>query len=459
MAETAGPPTVVFVTGKLAEPALRKVVGEIAGKSRIEPVVIVLPISVAALLTTDWVARHLEVPAGAKRIVLPGLCGGELEKLQSTTGVPVERGPKDLQDLPEHFGGKSTPPLLDTFDIEIIAEINYAPRLSRDELLKWAQEYRADGADVIDLGCDPGSTWTEIGDAVRMLRDYGLRVSVDSFNQQEVTSAVKAGAELVLSVNSTNVDAAVDWGCEVVTIPDSTNDVASLHSTINKLSKADVRFRIDPILEPITFGFSASLGRYLDFRRRYPKTAMMMGIGNVTELTEVDSAGINMLLAGFCQEQRIGSVLTTQVANWCRNCVREFDLARRIVKAATEANRTPKNISSSLLQLRDRKTRELGDEALDDLAKRITDRNYRLFAEAGEIHVINGTMHLHGTDPFALIDEMMKLDERLSPAHAFYLGYEMCKAITALTLGKNYVQDQSLSWGFLIREEMPRHLG
>jgi len=231
-----------------------------------------------------------------------------------------------------------------------------------------------------------------------------------------------------------------------------------LHSTINKLSKADVRFRIDPILEPINFGFSASLGRYLDIRRRYPKTAMMMGIGNLTELTEVDSAGINMLLAGFCQEQRVGSVLTTQVANWCRSCVREFDLARRIVKAASEANRTPKNISSSLLQLRDRKSRELGDEALDDLAKRITDRNYRLFAEAGEIHVINGSVHLHGTDPFALIDEMMKRDERLSLAHAFYLGYEMCKAITALTLGKNYVQDQSLSWGFLTREERPRHL-
>ena len=33
--------------------------------------------------------------------------------------------------------------------------------------------------------------------------------------------------------------------------------------------------------------------------------------------------------------------------------------------------------------------------------------------------------------------------------HAFYLGYEFAKAVTALTLGKNYTQDQALRWGFL----------
>ena len=43
----------------------------------------------------------------------------------------------------------------------------------------------------------------------------------------------------------------------------------------------------------------------------------------------------------------------------------------------------------------------------------------------------------------------------IDPSHAFYLGYEMAKAITALTLGKNYTQDQALRWGFATREEMP----
>ena len=91
-------------------------------------------------------------------------------------------------------------------------------------------------------------------------------------------------------------------------------------------------FRIDPILEPIGFGFAASLGRYLEVRRRYPDAEMMMGVGNLTELTDVDSAGRQRRCSpGFCQELGIRSVLTTEVINWCRSAVREFDLARRLV--------------------------------------------------------------------------------------------------------------------------------
>ena len=43
-------------------------------------------------------------------------------------------------------------------------------------------------------------------------------------------------------------------------------------------------------------------------------------------------------------------------------------------------------------------------------------------------------------------------------AHAFYLGYEFAKAVTALTLGKNYVQDQALCWGFLTLPEKSGHV-
>ena len=40
------------------------------------------------------------------------------------------------------------------------------------------------------------------------------------------------------------------------------------------------------------------------------------------------------------------------------------------------------------------------------------------------------------------------------PSHAFYLGYEMMKAKTALTLNKAYRQDQALDWGFLTEPEI-----
>ena len=51
----------------------------------------------------------------------------------------------------------------------------------------------------------------------------------------------------------------------------------------------------------------------------------------------------------------------------------------------------------------------------------------------------------------------MARQESIDPAHAFYLGYEMAKAVTALTLGKNYVQDQALRWGFLTVPEVSSH--
>jgi hypothetical protein len=93
------------------------------------------------------------------------------------------------------------------------------------------------------------------------------------------------------------------------------------------------------------------------------------------------------------------------------------------------------------------------------LADKVADRNYRLFAERGEIHAINGDMHVSGGDPFDLFADILRSDPTIEPAHAFYLGYEMAKAVTALTLGKDYVQDQPLRWGFLTRPEKSHHGG
>jgi dihydropteroate synthase-like protein len=295
-----------------------------------------------------------------------------------------------------------------------------------------------------------------VRDAVRALRDEGMRVSIDSFNPAEVEAAVGAGAELVLSVNGSNRDAARSWGREVVVLPDDLATLGGLDRTVEALTGWGVPFRIDPVIEPIGVGFAASLGRYLEVRRRYPQSEMLMGVGNLTELTDADSAGLNVLLLGFCQEVGVRSVLTTQVINWCRSCVRELALARRLVHYACTERVLPKRLEPDLVLLRDPKLRTHGETVLDELADRVGDRNFRLFAEGGLLHVINDKMHLRGIDPFALFAQMQER-ERIDPSHAFYLGYELAKAVTALTLGKNYTQDQALRWGFLtVPEESNR---
>ena len=99
---------------------------------------------------------------------------------------------------------------------------------------------------------------------------------------------------------------------------------------------------------------------------------------------------------------------------------------------------------------------------LDDLAAAIKDHHIRIFAEAGQVHVVTSGIHLAGTDPFALFQELealrnaSKAGRAIDPRHAFYLGYEISRAVTALTLGKTYTQDLPLDWGLLTEPEPRR---
>lgn len=459
------PELICFVTGRLAESALRATVAKLSSLLGFRYEIEVLPITVAALMSPSWIARHLRLPEGTTRVVLPGYCEGDLSPLAAALGsIPIEIGPRDLRRLPEHFGQKSKrDETYGQYDIEILAEINHAPRMARLDVLKIAKHFRESGAELIDIGCIPGEVWSGVGDCVRMLRDEGLRVSIDSLDPLEIAPAVKAGAELVLSVNASNREAAVDWGCEVVVIPDDIPTLGGLEETIEYLASRNVRLRIDPILEPLGFGFAASLGRYIDVRKKFPDAEMMMGIGNLTELTDVDSAGVNVLLLGICQELGIRSVLTTEVINWARTSVRECDLARRLVHYAYEHHVPPKHLEPRLVTLRDARPAEFGDEHFESLARQIKDSNFRLFAESERVHLVSAGLHLADADPFELFDRLIRPEKfsdsnrepprNIDAAHAFYLGYEMAKAHTALTLSKEYRQDEALDWGYLTQAE------
>jgi len=449
---------ILFITGRLAEPALRRLSQRLRDRWGYDCNITVLNITVAALMHTRLVANRLKLEEEYDRVILPGWCSGDVRELTEQFGVPFELGPKDLYDLPAYLTEEDREPSdLSQYSIEIIAEINHAPQLSPEQIDSLAGHYRDSGADVIDIGCVPGASWTGVGEAVRRLRDQGLRISIDSFDRDEVERAVAAGAELVLSANSSNRDWLSQLDAEVVAIPDRPDDWQSLAETVDYFQLQQKRFRIDPIIEPIGCGFANSLQRYWQARQQWPGIPMMMGIGNLTELSEVDSAGVNFLLAGYCEELGIGSVLTTEVINWCRSAVAEFDLARRSIHHAVTRGVPPKHFDSSLVMLRDPRLNELGEEGIQQLAGNITDKNFRILAENGALHLINGAGHWHGTDPFDLIDRAIADGQQLDAAHAFYLGYELCKALTALTLGKQYRQDQALDWGFLTVPEVSAH--
>src|SRR5690348_17494231 len=68
--------------------------------------VAVMHITVAALMTTPWIARFLPAPptAGTDLVLIPGLCEGDPAVIAERMGVRVAKGPKDLREIPEYFG-------------------------------------------------------------------------------------------------------------------------------------------------------------------------------------------------------------------------------------------------------------------------------------------------------------------------------------------------------------------
>jgi len=443
------PRRLLFVTGRLAEPALRRVLAEMEPDFACD--VAVMGITVAALMTTDWIARGLDVADGTDLVVIPGLCEGDPAVITEKVGVAAEKGPKDLLEIPEHFGRAAARRDYGAWDIEIVAEINNVPRLAPDAVRAAAEYFRASGADVIDVGCTPGVVFPALGDVVRGLVGAGMRVAVDTFDAAEIRTAVAAGAELVLSVNGSNLHVAKDLsgtGARVVAVPELGGGLETLDPTLETLERHGVSYLIDPILEPIGFGFMASLERYAAVRRRYPDAAMLMGIGNLTELTAADSTGVNALLIAICEELRVRTVLTTEVIPWARGAVREIDIARRLMHYAVTRHTLPKGIDDRLVTVKDPKVLTFSQEELRDLQARITDPNFRIFADRDGITVLNAERFVRSTDASRLAALFAELDVT-EPTHAFYLGRELARASLAVTLGKTYRQERALSWGYL----------
>jgi hypothetical protein len=170
-----------------------------------------------------------------------------------------------------------------------------------------------------------------------------------------------------------------------------------------------------------------------------------MGIGNLTELTEADSTGVTALLIGFCQELRIGSVLTTEVIGWADGAVREAVLAAQIMHLAQLQARPPKHIDSGLVTTRDESMRAPSEQELHEMQRQVTDANWRLFADAEWLYAFNGERFVRETNMYRVF-EQLEVDDA---SHAFYLGKELMKATIARGLRKSYRQEGPLDWGLM----------
>jgi dihydropteroate synthase-like protein len=440
---------IVFLTGRLAQTSLLQVLESIAPAHTREPFtweVREIGLQVAGLMTADMIRRRVALPLseGTSRMIVPGRCRGDLDALTAHYGVKVERGPEEVKDLPQFFGRAARHVDLSRYETQIFAEIVDAPRLDLDGIAARARDYTRQGADVIDIGCLPETPFPHLEDAVVMLKAQGYRVSVDSMIDDELVRGGRAGADYVMSLNTDTLWIADEIAATPILVPREPADVASLDRAIDAMHARGRAFLADPILDPIPFGLAASIARYVSLRERYPDVPIMMGVGNVTELTEADTTGINAVLFGMAAELRIAAVLTTSVSLHARRAVREADVARRVMHAARETQTLPKGISTDLSALHAKRPFPYDAAEIAAFADAVRDPNFRVQVSADGIHIYNRDGHHVATDPFALYPELKVENDG---GHAFYLGVQLARAEIAWQLGKRFDQDQALDWG------------
>jgi dihydropteroate synthase-like protein len=439
---------ILFITGKLAAQALEDILRAMEPEFDYE--LAVMNISVAAFMTVDWIARRLNVTADYDLVMVPGYCRGDLSAIEALTAAKAVRGPKDLKDIPFYFGQQRISADYSEYheyQTKILAEIVDAPLLSLEEILAQAEYYRASGADIIDLGWQANSDFPEVGQTVAALKERGFIVSLDTFNRKDVLQAKRVGFDYLLSINSHNLDLARELSCRVVVIPDPGGGLDSLERNIAQLEAWGIEYIIDPIIQPINFGFVESILRYRQVRERHPDAEILMGIANISELIDADSTGINALMMGIVTELNINYVLITEVISWAHGAVREVNIGRKLMGYAQHNHILPKHIDERLITVKDPPHILYTEGELRAMQAKVKDRNFRIFTDDKAIYVFNNQLFIKQTD-----SDIQHIFEQIGvkdAGHAFYIGKELQKATQAVRLGKKYVQDEPLRWGYL----------
>jgi dihydropteroate synthase-like protein len=281
-------------------------------------------------------------------------------------------------------------------------------------------------------------------ETVKALKEKGYQVSVDSADPDELLRGGKAGADFLLSLNEDTLGIADQVESVPVLIPKDHGDLASLYRAMAALDAKGKKYLVDPVLDPINFGFMSSLERYAQVRRERPDAEMLMGTGNLTELTDADTTGITAVLLGIASELHIKTVLVVQVSPHTRRTIEEHDLARRIMYAARAEHDLPKDYADGLLALHSRRPFPQTSEEIEEAAREVRDKNFRIEIAEDGIHVYNRDGHHVAEDAFDLFP---KLGVDKDGPHAFYLGAELARAEIAYRLAKRFAQDEPLDWG------------
>ena len=338
--------------------------------------------------------------------------------------------------------------------MKVLAEVVDSTRLSSEQLADRIHYYQEEGADMIDLGLPLDARPEEVRAALAVAKKAtDLPVSIDSVRPDLLLTGLEAGADMLLSLNAANMaqvgQAAADLAVPAAVIPGP--GPASLEENVNAALDLGVRVIADPVLDPPLQGLAASLEKYMQFSRRHPGLPLFFGAGNVTELLDADTGGVNALLAAIGAEVGAAILFTPEYSAKAAGSVRELATASRMMQLSGRRKTPPKDLGLDLLRLKQK--RRLPEEPLPEQMTEaqpghvyvLDDQGpFRIFLSRGLIVARNGPLSICGRNARDLVNSLVDLGLVGRLDHAAYLGRELQKAETALRLGRDYVQDETL---------------
>lgn len=496
---------ILAVTGKMAENAVKKAVQG-------EADVLVLDIDIAAFITPALLRRYLP-DKKYELILISGLASGDFSGLEKEINTLIRLGPKHAVDLDfvlsfadslsfstkvpacelliekrrsNAFGRvieleeRSVSPLTlkgvklgGDSRMKVMAEIVDAGHLTRGELINRISYFVEKGADIIDLGISLDTTLSEVRKAVKIAsRVTALPLSIDTLDPLLINAALDSGADIVLSLNSENINEVkenvIRYNAAAVVIPDRSCDLESLFKNIESAQYSGITNIIaDPVLEPLGSRFVESINRYYEFRKRDPRTPLFFGAGNVTELMDADSIGINAILSGIALEFEASILFTPEFSSKAHDSVFELKTASMMMMLARERGSAPKDLGIDMLMIKEKRMREFAKLPENFIEAKASEKwhldpagCFKIDITGDEIHggklepgkiVAKNTPYLNtgttGTHAIAgstareVLDTIIVLGLVSRLDHAAYLGRELMKAELALKFKRSYSQD------------------
>jgi len=198
--------------------------------------------------------------------------------------------------------------------------------------------------------------------------------------------------------------------------------------------------------------------RYKQFRQSHPHIPTFFGVGNITELIDADSVGVNAMLASIAGDVGADILFTPEYSDKDRGSIAELKTAAGMTALAARRSTPPKDLGLDLLVLKEKRFRQFdmlpenfieGEKSYQWMRDpagsfriSISDQCFRDGEmKQGRIIAMHTKYTIVGDNAKEVLDTALDLGLVSRLDHAAYLGSELMRAELAIKLGRSYSQD------------------